>query len=285
MTGAALKQGWQIRRPSVIPGFGLTLGFTIAYLTLIILIPLSGIVWRSMELGWADFWAIATDERTVNALRISFGTALIAALVNVVFGVIVAWVLVRYRFAGRRIVDAVVDLPFALPTAVAGIALASVFDATGWLGGPLAALGLQVAYTQAGIVVALVFIGLPFVVRSLQPVIEELDVEVEEAAATLGASRLQTLLRVVVPTLLPAGVTGFALALARAVGEYGSVIFIAGNLPFQTEIAPLLIIIRLEEFDYPGAMALALVMLGISFALLLGVNLVQAWTRRRFGRG
>jgi sulfate transport system permease protein len=273
------------RSRSVLPGFGLALGYTLTYLSLIVLAPLAALALRGARLPLGELTGVFADERSRAAVRLSFTSALMAALIALVAGGVVAWVLARYRFPGRRVLDAVVDLPFALPTAVAGIALASVFDATGWLGGPLAALGLQVAYTQAGIVVALVFIGLPFVVRSLQPVIEELDVEVEEAAATLGASRLQTLLRVVVPTLLPAGVTGFALALARAVGEYGSVIFIAGNLPFQTEIAPLLIIIRLEEFDYPGAMALALVMLGISFALLLGVNLVQAWTRRRFGRG
>ncbi len=273
------------RSRRVLPGFGLALGYTLTYLSLIVLVPLAALALRGATLPVGELADVFLDERSRASVWLSFTSALIAALIALVAGGVVAWVLARYRFPGRRVLDAVVDLPFALPTAVAGIALASVFDATGWLGGPLAALGVQVAYTQVGIVVALVFIGLPFVVRSLQPVIEELDVEVEEAAATLGASRLQALLRVVVPALLPAAVTGFALALARAVGEYGSVIFIAGNLPFRTEIAPLLIIIRLEEFDYPGAMALALVMLGISFALLLGVNLVQAWTRRRFGRG
>lgn len=275
----------RLRSPSVLPGFGLTLGYTLTYLGLVVLVPLAALALRGATLPVSELTDVFADSRSRAAIGLSFGSALIAAAIALVAGGIVAWVLARYRFPGRRLLDAVVDLPFALPTAVAGIALASVFDATGWLGGPLSRLGVQVAYTQVGIVVALVFIGLPFVVRSLQPVMEELDVEVEEAAATLGASRLQALLRVVLPGLLPAGITGFALALARAVGEYGSVVFIAGNLPFRTEIAPLLIIIRLEEFDYPGAMALALVMLGISFALLLAVNLVQAWTRRRFGRG
>ncbi len=276
---------WHFRRPSVIPGFGLTLGFTIAYLTLIILIPLSGIVWRSASLGWAEFWAIASDERTVKALRISFGTALIAALVNVVFGLIVAWVLVRYRFPGRRIVDAVVDLPFALPTAVAGIALAAIYAPNGWIGQLLAPLGVKVAFTPLGIVVALVFIGLPFVVRTVQPVMEEIDREVEEAAATLGATRFQTVSRVILPGLAPAVLTGFALAFARAVGEYGSVIFIAGNIPYVSEIAPLLIVIRLEEFNYAGTTAVAAVMLVISFLMLFAINLIQAWSRRRYGYG
>ena len=285
MTDAALKQGWRFRRPSVIPGFGMTFGFTIVYLTLIILIPLSGVAWRSAELGWTDFRAIATDERTVTALRISFGAALIAAAVNVVFGTIVAWVLVRYRFPGRRIVDAVVDLPFALPTAVAGIALAAIYAPNGWVGQLLAPLGIKVAFTPLGIVIALIFIGLPFVVRTVQPVMEEIDREVEEVAATLGASRLQTVTRVVMPGLAPAVLTGFALAFARAVGEYGSVIFIAGNIPYVSEIAPLLIVIRLEEFDYSGATAIATIMLAISFLMLFVINLVQAWSRRRYGYG
>ncbi|RLP27163.1 sulfate ABC transporter permease subunit CysT [Mesorhizobium sp. YM1C-6-2] len=285
MSDAALARGWHFRRPSVIPGFGLTLGFTIAYLTLIILIPLSGVVWRTTGLGWTEFWAIATDERTVKSLQISFGASLIAALVNVVFGVVVAWVLVRYRFPGRRIVDAVVDLPFALPTAVAGIALAAIYAPNGWVGQLLAPLGIKVAFTPLGIVVALIFIGLPFVVRTVQPVMEEIDREVEEVAATLGASRLQTVTRVVMPGLAPAVLTGFALAFARAVGEYGSVIFIAGNIPYVSEIAPLLIIIRLEEFNYAGATAIAAIMLAISFLMLFVINLVQAWSRRRYGYG
>ena len=280
MSDAALARGWHFRRPSVIPGFGLTLGFTIAYLTLIILIPLSGVVWRTTGLGWAEFWAIATDERTVKSLQISFGASLIAALVNVVFGVVVAWVLVRYRFPGRRIVDAVVDLPFALPTAVAGIALAAIYAPNGWVGQLLAPLGIKVAFTPLGIVVALIFIGLPFVVRTVQPVMEEIDREVEEVAATLGASRLQTVTRVVMPGLAPAVLTGFALAFARAVGEYGSVIFIAGNMPMVSEIAPLLIVIKLEQFDYAGAAAIGVIMLAASFLILLVINLVQRWSRR-----
>ncbi|MEQ1954125.1 sulfate ABC transporter permease subunit CysT [Mesorhizobium yinganensis] len=284
-TAAASSVGWHFRRPSVIPGFGLTLGFTVTYLTLIVLIPLAGVVWRTTELGWAGFWAIAMDGRTLNALKVSFGTALIAALVNVVFGVIIAWVLVRYRFPGRRIVDAVVDLPFALPTAVAGIALAAIYAPNGWIGQLLAPLGVKVAFTPLGIVVALIFIGLPFVVRTVQPVMEEIDKEVEEVAATLGATRFQTITRVILPGLAPAVLTGFALAFARAVGEYGSVIFIAGNIPYVSEIAPLLIIIRLEEFHYAGATAIAAMMLVISFLMLFVINLIQAWSRKRYGHG
>ncbi|MGX9177216.1 sulfate ABC transporter permease subunit CysT [Mesorhizobium sp. BHbdii] len=283
MTTAPAKAGWRFRQPSVIPGFGLTLGFSLAYLTLIILIPLSGLVWRSAALGWADFWAIATDRRTTNALEISFGTAFIAAAVNVVFGTIVAWVLVRYNFPGRRIVDAMVDLPFALPTAVAGIALTTLYAPNGWLGSLLAPLGIKVAYTPLGIVIALIFIGLPFVVRTVQPIMEEIDKEVEEVAATLGANRFQTIARVLLPGLAPAIVTGFALAFARGVGEYGSVIFIAGNLPYKSEIAPLLIVIRLEEYNYAAATAIAAIMLALSFVMLLVINLVQTWSRKRYG--
>ncbi|MGB3834781.1 MAG: sulfate ABC transporter permease subunit CysT [Mesorhizobium sp.] len=283
MSMAPALAGKRFRQPSVIPGFGLTLGFTLVYLFLVILIPLSGLVWRSAALGWADFWRIATDLRTLKALEISFGTALIAAAVNVVFGTIVAWVLVRYDFFGRRIVDAMVDLPFALPTAVAGIALTTLYAPNGWLGKPLAELGVKVAYTPLGIVVALIFIGLPFVVRTVQPIIEEIDREVEEAAATLGASRLQTITRVLFPGLAPAILTGFALAFARGVGEYGSVIFIAGNLPHVSEIAPLLIVIRLEEYNYPAATAIAAIMLALAFVMLLVINLLQAWSRKRYG--
>ncbi|TIS63320.1 sulfate ABC transporter permease subunit CysT [Mesorhizobium sp.] len=283
MTTAPAKAGWRFRQPSVIPGFGLTLGFSLAYLTLIILIPLSGLVWRSAALGWADFWAIATDRRTINALEISFGTAFIAAAVNVVFGTIVAWVLVRYNFPGRRIVDAMVDLPFALPTAVAGIALTTLYAPNGWLGSLLAPLGIKVAYTPLGIVIALIFIGLPFVVRTVQPIMEEVDKEVEEVAATLGANRFQTIARVLLPGLAPAIVTGFALAFARGVGEYGSVIFIAGNLPYKSEIAPLLIVIRLEEYNYAAATAIAAIMLALSFVMLLVINLAQTWSRKRYG--
>ncbi|WP_284728030.1 MULTISPECIES: sulfate ABC transporter permease subunit CysT [Alphaproteobacteria] len=270
------------RQPSILPGFGLTLGYTIFYLTAIILIPLAGLVWYSASLGWAEFLAIADDERTLLALRVSFGSALAAAAINAVFGVIVAWVLVRYNFPGRRLLDAVVDLPFALPTAVAGISLAALYAPNGWVGSLLAPLGIKIAFTPFGIVVALVFVGLPFVVRTVQPVMEELDREVEEASATLGATRFQTLRMVVLPGLTPAILTGFALAFARGVGEYGSVIFIAGNIPYVSEIAPLLIVIRLEEFNYAGATAIACIMLAISFAMLLFINLLQMWSRRRY---
>ncbi len=283
MTMAPATAGGRFRQPSVIPGFGLTLGFSLVYLVLIILIPLSGLAWRSAALGWADFWKIATDARTVKALQISFGTALAAAAVNVVFGTVVAWVLARYRFPGRRIVDAMVDLPFALPTAVAGIALTTLYAPNGWLGKLLMPLGIKVAYTPLGIVIALIFIGLPFVVRTVEPIMQEIDKEVEEAAATLGASRFQTITRVLFPGLAPAIVTGFALAFARGVGEYGSVIFIAGNLPKISEIAPLLIIIRLEEYNYEAATAIAAIMLALSFVMLLVINLLQTWSRKRYG--
>ncbi len=271
------------RRPSVIPGFGLTLGFALTYLSLIVLIPIAALVLRTTEMTWQEFWTIATNERVLAALRLSFGASLVAASLNAVFGLIVAWVLVRYHFPGRRVLDAIVDLPFALPTAVAGIALTAIFAPTGWLGEYLQPLGIQIAYTWIGIVIALTFIGLPFVARTVQPVIEEIDREIEEAAATLGADRLQTIVKVILPTLLPALLTGFVLALARAVGEYGSVIFIAGNIPYRTEIAPLLIVIRLEEYDYAGATAIATLMLAISFVMFLAINLIQAWARRRFG--
>lgn len=271
------------RKPSVLPGFGLALGFTITYLSLIVLIPIAGLILRTTSLSLEQFWAIATNARVLAALRVSFGGALIAACVNAVFGLIVAWVLVRYRFPGKKIIDAIVDLPFALPTAVAGIALTAIFSQNGWIGQYLEPYGIKVAYTFTGIVIALVFIGLPFVVRTVQPVLEEIERELEEAAATLGATRFQTVTRVILPRLLPALLTGFVLALARAVGEYGSVVFIAGNLPYRTEIAPLLIVIRLEEFDYVGASAIASIMLGISFIIFLAINLIQAWSRRRFG--
>ncbi|WP_242218332.1 sulfate ABC transporter permease subunit CysT [Shinella zoogloeoides] len=284
-TSAAASVRWRLRQPSVIPGFGLTLGFSLAYLTLIILIPLAGLVWRSASLSGAEFLAILADERTLNALKVSFGTAFLAALINVVFGVIVAWVIVRYEFPGRRIVDAVVDLPFALPTAVAGIALAALYAPNGWVGQVLNVFGIKAAFNPTGIVIALVFIGLPFVVRTVQPIMEEIDSEVEEAAATLGANRFQTVFRVLLPGLAPAILTGFALAFARGVGEYGSVIFIAGNIPYVSEIAPLLIVIRLEEFNYGAATAIATIMLALSFAMLLVINLIQAWSRRRYGHG
>jgi sulfate transport system permease protein len=271
------------RRPSIIPGFGLTLGFALTYLSLIVLIPISALILRTTTMSWEKFYLVVTNERVLAALKVSFGASLVAACINALFGLVVAWVLVRYRFPGRRIVDAIVDLPFALPTAVAGIALTAIFAPTGWLGKYFDAFGIKIAYTWIGIVIALTFIGLPFVVRTLQPVIEEIDRQVEEAAATLGAHRGQTMWQVILPTLLPALLTGFVLAFARAVGEYGSVVFIAGNIPYQTEIAPLLIVIRLEEFDYTGAAAIATIMLAISFAMFLAINVIQAWARRRFG--
>lgn len=270
------------RQPSILPGFGLTLGYTIFYLTVIILIPLAALVWRSASLGWDEFVAIALDERTLQALKVSFGCSLIAASINAVFGVVTAWVLVRYDFPGRRLLDAIIDLPFALPTAVAGISLAALYAPKGWVGSLFAPLGLKIAFTPLGIVVALVFVGLPFVVRTVQPVMQEIDREVEEVAATLGANRFQTISRVILPGLVPAILTGFALAFARAVGEYGSVIFIAGNIPYVSEIAPLLIVIRLEEFNYAGATSIACIMLIISFAMLLLINLLQMWSRRRY---
>jgi len=272
-----------LRRPSVIPGFGLTLGFTLAYLGLIVLLPLAALVARTSGLSPAELWAIATTPRVVAAFRVSFGTALIAAVINVFFGMLVAWVLVRYRFPGHRLVDAMVDLPFALPTAVAGIALTALYAPNGWVGRLLDPLGIKVAYTPLGIIVALTFIGLPFIVRTVQPVLQDLEVEHEEAAASLGAGRWQTFTRVIFPAILPALITGFALAFARGVGEYGSVIFIAGNMPAVSEIVPLLIVSKLEQFDYAGATVLAVMMLLASFLLLLAINLFQHWTRSRHG--
>lgn len=275
----------RFRQPSVIPGFGLTFGFTLAYFSLIILVPLVALVLRSAGLGWNGFWAAALDPRVAASLRTSFFTAVIAAGINVVFGTLIAWVLVRYRFPGRRIFDAMVDLPFALPTAVAGIALTAIYAPNGIVGQFAAQLGWRIAYTPVGITIAMIFIGLPFVVRTIQPILEEVSKEVEEASATLGANRFQTISRVLLPSLTPAILTGFALAFARAVGEYGSVIFIAGNIPFVSEIAPLLIVIRLEEFNYAGAAVIATVMLAISFLMLFVINLIQAWSRRRYGYG
>jgi len=269
------------RNPSALPGFGLSLGFTLFYLTAIVLIPLTALVIRPLEIGWSGFQEILSDTRVLHALKLSFGGALVAAGINSVFGLIVAWVLVRYRFPGKRIVDAVVDLPFALPTAVAGIALSALYAPRGWLGAPLLEMGIRVAYTPLGVILALTFIGLPFVVRTLQPVMLELGRDSEEAAATLGATRFQTLYRVVLPALTPALLTGTAMAFARAVGEYGSVIFIAGNLPNVSEIAPLLIIIKLNENDYAAAAAIGVIMLAASFVLLLGLNMLQVWSARR----
>jgi sulfate transport system permease protein len=269
-----------IKRHSVLPGFGLTMGFSLLYLGLIVLIPLSTLFLGSASLGWSGFWKTISSPRVVASYRLTFGASLAAAAINAGLGLVVAWVLVRYPFPGRRVVDALVDLPFALPTAVAGIALTTLYAPTGWLGRPLAAAGLNVAFTGLGVTVALTFIGLPFVVRTLQPVLEDLDPEVEEAAASLGAGRLQTIVRVVLPALLPAWLTGFALAFARALGEYGSVVFIAGNMPMRTEITALLILTKLEQYDYAGATALATVTLLASFILLLAINRLQAWSLR-----
>jgi sulfate/thiosulfate transport system permease protein len=272
-----------LRKESVIPGFGLTLGFTLLYLSLVVLIPLAALIFRSAGMGWEGFIEAAFTPRALAAYRLSFGTALIAAAVNAVLGLILAWVLVRYSFPGKRIVDAIVDLPFALPTAVAGISLAALYSKNGWIGAPLAQLGIEVAFTPVGIVVALMFEGLPFVVRTVEPVLQDLDVEVEEGAASLGADRIQTFFRVILPSIMPAVLTGFALAFARGLGEYGSVIFIAGNLPMVSEIAPLLIIIKLEQFDYAGATAIATVVLVAGFAMLFVINWLQRWNKRRSG--
>jgi sulfate transport system permease protein len=265
----------------ILPGFGLTLGLSWLYLGLIVLLPLSGLFLRTFSLSWAQFWETVASPRVLAAYQLSFGASLAAALLNAVFGLLVAWVLVRYRFPGRALVDALVDLPFALPTAVAGLTLTTLYSRSGWYGQHLEALGLKVAYTPLGIVVALTFIGLPFVVRTVQPVLEELDADVEEAAATLGATPWRTFTRVLLPAIFPALVSGFTLSFARGLGEYGSIVFISGNMPMRTEIAPLLIITRLEQYDYAGATAIAAVMLGASFSLLLVVNLLQRWSHRR----
>jgi sulfate transport system permease protein len=275
----------RFRKPSVIPGFGLALGFTLTYLSLVVLIPLAALVLKTASLGLPEFWKLATDSRTLAALRISFGLSLAAAAINVVFGLVVAWVLVRYEFPGRRLLDAFIDLPFALPTAVAGISLAAIYGPKGWVGQFFTPFGIKIAYTPLGILIALIFIGLPFIVRTIQPVLEDLDLDVEEVAATLGAGRFVTIARIVMPALLPPLLTGFALALARAVGEYGSVVFIAGNIPYVSEIAPLLIIIKLTEFNYPAATAIATIMLVIAFVLLLAINLLQRWMQRGAGHG
>lgn len=264
----------------VLPGFHLSLGFTLLYLSLIVLIPLSAVILNTLAMSWEAFWQATTSPRVVASYKLSFGASLIAATVNLFFGTILAWVLVRYQFTGKKLLDALVDLPFALPTAVAGIALTALYSGNGWLGRYLEPLGIKVAFTPAGVVIALIFIGLPFVVRTVQPVLEDAERELEEAAASLGASRLQTFSRVILPTILPALLTGFALSFARALGEYGSVIFIAGNLPMVSEITPLFIITKLEQYDYAGATAIAVVMLSASFLMLLTINLLQAWTRR-----
>jgi sulfate transport system permease protein len=269
------------RRKSVLPGFGPAMGFTLVYLCLVVLLPLSMVVLQTAHIGWSRFWEVVLTARALAAYRLSFGAALVAALINAVFGVLVAWVLVRYRFPGKGAVDALVDLPFALPTAVGGIALTSLYSSRGILGHALEQVGIQAAFSPLGVVIALTFVGLPFVVRTVQPVLEDFDAGQEEAAATLGATRWQTFHRVILPAILPAAITGATLAFARALGEYGSVVFISGNMPNRTEIAPLLIMTKLEQYDYGGATAIAVVMLVISFALLLLVNRLQAWSGRR----
>jgi sulfate transport system permease protein len=272
-------------RHSVLPGFGLALGFTLLYLSLIVLIPLSAAFIKTASMTWEAFWNIVTAPRVIASFQLSFGAAFIGAVINAIFGLIVAWVLVRYEFPGKKLIDALVDLPFALPTAVAGIALTAVYSAKGWIGQYLEPNGIKVEFTPLGVIVALTFIGLPFVVRTVQPVLEDFERELEEAASSLGATRWQTFARVILPAILPALITGFALAFARAVGEYGSVIFIAGNMPMKSEIAPLLIITKLEQYDYVGATAIAVVMLVLSFALLLAINVLQWWSRNRGAAG
>ena len=269
------------KQHSVLPGFNLAFGFTLLYLSLVVLIPLSAAFIQTTVLTWAEFWKVVTTPRVIASYRLTFGASFAAALVNAIFGLLVAWVLVRYPFPGKKLVDALVDLPFALPTAVAGIALTALYAGNGWIGQYFEPLGIKIAFTPLGIFVALTFIGLPFVVRTVQPVLEDLESELEEAATTLGATRLQTFSRVIFPTLFPALMTGFALAFARAIGEYGSVIFIAGNMPMVSEITPLLIITKLEQYDVAGATALAVVMLVISFVMLLIINLLQWWSRRQ----
>ncbi|TWH47482.1 sulfate ABC transporter permease subunit CysT [Sporomusa sp. KB1] len=272
-----------ITKHSILPGFGLTVGFTMLYLGLLVLIPLSTIMVKTVGMGWPHFWEVITAPRLVASYKLSFGASFIAAAINAVFGLLVAWVLVRYSFPGKRIIDGLVDLPFALPTAVAGITLTTLFVPNGWIGKYLALLGIKGAYSPLGVVIALTFIGLPFVVRMVQPVLQTLDKEVEEAAASLGAGRLQTFIKVIFPEILPALLTGFALAFARALGEYGSVVFISGNMPMHTEITPLLIMTKLEQYDYTGASAIAGVMLIVSFMLLFFINILQWWQSKRHG--
>jgi len=276
--------GITLKKPSILPGFGLALGYTILYLSLLVLIPLAAAFLKASSLSWHQFWHVVASPRALASYRLTFGASLLGALVNLVFGTLVAWVLVRYSFPGKRLFDSVVDLPFALPTAVAGIALTTIYSPNGWLGGPLAAIGIKAAYSRLGVAIALTFIGLPFVVRSVQPVLGDMEKDLEEAAASLGASRRQTFMRVILPTILPAALTGFAMAFARAVGEYGSVVFIAGNMPMRTEITPLLIMTKLDQFDYAGATAIAVTMLVVSFVLLLPINLLHRWSARREAR-
>ena len=269
---------------NVLPGFGLTMGFTLFYLSAIVLIPIGGLILKTLGIPWAEFWRLATTERALAAYKLTFGASLIAALANAIFGTLLAWVLTRYEFPGRRIMDALVDFPFALPTAVAGLTLANLFAANGWLGKYLVPLGIEGAYTPLGVVIALTFVGMPFVVRTLQPVLENFEREVEEASATLGAGRLRTFVSVIAPALLPSIITGFALAFARAIGEYGSIVFISGNQPFKTEIAPTLIVMRLEEYNYAGAMTMAVVLLAFSFVLLAVINVIEQWASK-FAKG
>jgi sulfate transport system permease protein len=275
---------FSLKQRGVLPGFNLALGYTLLYMCLIVLIPLSAVFLKTAQLSWEQFWTIATAPRVLASYRLTFGASLIAALVNTSAGLFVAWVLVRYRFPGKRLVDAMVDLPFALPTAVAGIALTALYAGNGWIGGYLALLGIKVAFAPLGVIVALIFISMPFVIRTVQPVLEDLEPEVEEAAASLGATRWKIFHRIILPSIQPALLTGFTLAFARSIGEYGSVIFIAGNLPMVSEITPLLIVSKLEQYDYRGATAIAVVMLVISFVLLLLINLLQWWSRRRHAR-
>lgn len=265
---------------NALPGFGLTLGFTLLYLSTIVLVPVAALVFRAFDLSWQDFWRLTTTDRALAAYRLTFGASFVAAVLNAFFGTLLAWVLVRYEFPGRRFIDAMVDFPFALPTAVAGLTLSSLFAANGWLGQWLVPMGIKGAFTPLGVVIALTFVGLPFVVRTLQPVLENFERDVEEAAATLGSGRLRTMITVVGPSIFPAVLTGFSLAFARAIGEYGSIVFISGNVPFKTEIAPYLIVMRLEEYDYPGAIALAVVLLAFSFVLLAVINMVEQWANR-----
>lgn len=272
---------WKFKNPSVLPGFGLTLGFSLTYVTLLVLIPLGGLLLYTTKLSWSEFGAVILDPRVLASFKLSFGASFIAALINLFFGLIVAWTLARYNFFGKKIVDALVDLPFALPTAVAGIALAAIFASNGWIGSLLEPLGIQIAYSRAGVIVALIFIGLPFVVRTVQPVIEEFEKEFEEAASSLGASWWQTFYKVIFPSLLPALLTGFALSFARALGEYGSIIFISSNMPYVSEIVPLIIVTKLAQFDYVGATAVGTVMLLVTFVILLGINLIQMYSRER----
>jgi len=276
----AFAQNLNLRRlksPSIIPGFGVTLGFTLAYLAIIVIIPLSGLFFTAATVSWSEFWHTISSERVLHSYKISFGISLLAALINTFFGLILAWVLARYKFFGKRIIDAMVDLPFALPTAVAGIALAALYAPGGWIGQFFAPLGIKIAFTPLGILIALVFVGLPFVVRTVEPVLQDMEKELEEAAASLGANRLQTFWQIILPSILPALLTGFAMSFARGLGEYGSVIFIAGNIPKVSEIVPLLIVIKLEQYDYAGATAIAAVMLVASFILLFIINWLQKW--------